>query len=384
MVNSVGQKATAAQFNTVGGTVNKVFGDIYPSAAVTDADRINTHKFGWGSGDVVVVTEELITAEKLQGLVEKTNISINRTAITDSTLAFTVPANRSSVNLAALIRAEDLNVVANKFAPLLLNNKHISIEATSASAIVVAATEYNRTIQWVNQLVGEHKFSWSSYNNARYFFNSGGQLRLSLNMTSGSTAGYYNWSDVINEMGVLNFNWDTMTQSIAQTSGTSEGKGFYQLTANYGDGTDTNTNEGLLFTSSGVTIGRKVGDGSYGYGYGYGYIQGLGTHGSYASPAIVSGGGGGYNGAYVSAYSQYSSYQQLRFKMYGKYVDGGAGVQFKIVLDDTQHANVIDGTITPTISYLMPDTITNGNNSFDVTPVPTYVTVNSFTSADDS
>ena len=24
-------------------------------------------------------------------------------------------------------------------------------------------------------------------------------------MTGGSTAGYYNWSDVINEMGVLNF-----------------------------------------------------------------------------------------------------------------------------------------------------------------------------------
>ena len=49
--------------------------------------------------------------------------------------------------------------------------------------------------------------------------------------------------------------------------------------------------------------------------------------------------------------------------MYGKYTDAGAGVSFKIVLDDTAHANIVDGNITPTLSYLMPDTITSGNTS---------------------
>ena len=195
-------------------------------------------------------------------------------------------------------------------------------------------------------------------------------------------------------MGVLNFNWDTVTQSIAKTSGTSEGKGFYDLTANYGDGSDTNTNEGLLFTSSGVTIGRKVGTPGYGYGYstygyGYGYITGQGNHPAFTSPAIAGGGGGygygyGYSGIYVSSYGIYSSYQQLKFRIYGKYINGGAGVQFKIVLDDTTHANVIDGSITPTISYLMPDTLTQGTTSLDVSPDPTFSIVNDFTSADDS
>ena len=281
MANTVGQIATAVHFNTVGSKVNKVFGDIYSSAAVTDANRVDTHKF-----------------------------------------------------------------------------------------------------------------EWASYNKARYFFNAGGQLRLSLNMTGGSTAGYYNWSDVINEMGVLNFNWDTVTQSIAKTSGTSEGKGFYDLTANYGDGSDTNTNEGLLFTSSGVTIGRKVGTPGYGYGYstygyGYGYITGQGNHPAFTSPAIAGGGGGygygyGYSGIYVSSYGIYSSYQQLKFRIYGKYINNGAGVQFKIILDDTTHANVIDGSITPTISYLMPDTLTQGTTSLDVSPDPTFSIVNDFTSSDDS
>ena len=55
-----------------------------------------------------------------------------------------------------------------------------------------------------------------------------------------------------------------------------------------------------------------------------------------------------------------------------------------MVLDDTTHANVIDGSITPTISYLMPDTLTIGSTSFDVTPTPTFAIVNDFTSPDDS
>ena len=95
---------------------------------------------------------------------------------------------------------------------------------------------------------GEHKWLWNLYNDARYFFNGGGQLRAILNMTGGSTAGYYNWSDVINEMGVLNF-IDNVSQSAATTSGTSEGKGFYDLTEYYGDGSDVlgSADEGLLF-----------------------------------------------------------------------------------------------------------------------------------------
>jgi hypothetical protein len=70
--------------------------------------------------------------------------------------------------------------------------------------------------------------------------------------------------------------------------------------------------------------------------------------------------------------------------LYGKYINNGAGVRFKLVLDDTLHANFIDGTITPTISYLMPDTLTIGTTSFDVTPAPTFAVVDDFTSHNDS
>lgn len=381
MANSPGDIATAVHFNTVGAKVNKIFGDIYSTAAVTDANRINTHKFGWGSGDVSVVIGDLITVNDVQGLVAKTNISVDHTDLTDTVIVFAVPANRTSIGLGTLIRAEDLNLIDTKFAPVLLNNKHLTIDPSNASALVATPTSggpYNRTTGWQNKLVGEHKWSWGSYNKARYFFNAGGQLRISMSMTGGSTAGYYNWADVINEMGVLNFDWDTVTQSTATTFGTSEGKGFYQLTDKYGDGSDGPANdEGLLFQSSGVTLGRQIQSTTA-----YGYITGKGLYPNWAERAII---GGTYsNTVYVSAYSAYSSYQQLKFRMYGKYTDAGAGVSFKIVLDDTAHANIVDGNITPTLSYLMPDTITSGNTSLDVTPNPTVSIVNNFTSADDS
>ena len=382
MVGAVGDLATNEEYNLVAVDVNKVFGDKYPTAAVTDSNRIATHKFGWGATNMADALADgtLITAERLQELVSRTNISINHTDLTDNVLVFAIPANRTTIAAGTSIRAEDLNLVRTKFSPILLNNKHLTIDATNASAFNATSTGYERTTTWNNQLNGEHKFNWADYNSARYFFNGGGQLRVSLNMTGGSTAGYYNWSDVINEMGVLTMNWDTMTQSAATTSGTSEGKGFYDLTANYGDGSDTNTNEGLLFTSSGVTLGRKVGS-TGSYGYGYGYITGPGNHSGWADPAII---GGSYSSTiYVSAYSAYSTYQQLKFKIYGKYIDNGAGVQFKMVLDDTTHNNFVDGTITPTISYLMPDTLTIGTTSFDVTPAPTFAIVNDFTSVDD-
>lgn len=388
MAVSPGQIATAVHYNTVATKVNKVFGDNYQTAAVTDSSRIDTHKFGWGGTDIAynLTTGTLITAARLQAMVERTNVSIDHINVTDSSLVFTVPANRNNVTAETTIRAEDLNVVETKFdGSILTNNNHLTVDATNASALVatpVSGGPYTRTTQWSTKLAGEHKWTWGSYNKARYFFNSGGQVRLNLAMTGGSTAGYYNWSDVINEMGVLNLDWDTVTQSSSTTAGTSTGKGFYQLTQYYGDGSDAGAaDEGLLFTSSGVTLTRTVGD-SGTQGNAHGYIAGPGTFPQWADPAII--GGVTSSTIYVSAFSAYSSYQSLKFKLYGKYAANGAEVHLKVVLDDTAHNNIVDGTLTPTLSYLMPDALTQGGATFTVAPAPTVTITNNFNSGDDS
>jgi hypothetical protein len=176
-------------------------------------------------------------------------------------------------------------------------------------------------------------------------------------------------------MGMLNFTWDNVFESNAATGGTSEGKGFYDLTEYYGDGTDAGAaDEGLLYTSSGVTLS------GYGYGYGYGsgafgYITGPGNH-----PSVPS----AYSGIYTSYQTQYSAYQNLKFKLYGKWANNGQEVHFKMVLDDTTFDQVIDGTLSTSLSLLMPDIVTSGNATFDVSPIPTVRITNSWNSADDS
>jgi len=373
---SAGTVVLASEYNTVAELVNKIFGDKYSTVLVTDADRSN-HKFGWGAVHVndAIADGTLITAERLQGLVDRTNIMVDHVNINDTILVFNVPANRTDILIRTPIRAEDLNVVESKVnTSILTNNTHLTIDPTNASSyIVTPSSPYQRSIPWMDQLIGEHRWTFNDYNHARYFFNSGGQLRLNMEMSGGSTAGYNNWADIINEIGVLSLTWNNVIQSSSRTLGTSEGKGFYDLTDQYQ----------LLFTSSGVTIPEDW-DSAYGYGYGYGY-SGSYVYGdplSFWDSPQPSGYGYGYGYGYGGGYS---SYANRYMKLYGKWANNGRDVDLKITLDDTAYNQVSDGTFEVTPSYLMPDVIERGLEParFDVSPDPIFSIINDFMTGDD-
>tara|TARA_R110000868_G_scaffold4413_3_gene27694 strand:+ start:878 stop:2002 length:1125 start_codon:yes stop_codon:yes gene_type:complete len=374
MAVAAGTLVLASEYNTVAELVNKVFGDKYSSVVVTEVDR-TTHKFGWGAVNIAdaLADDTLITAERLQSMVDRTNIMVDHTNINDTILVFSIPSNRIDVLAKTPIRAEDLNIVQTKVnTSILSNNVHLTIDPTNASSNnVTPVVPYIRETPWQNKLIAEHKWTFNSYNHARYFFNSGGQVRLNMGLTGGSTAGYYNWSDIINEIGVLSFSWNNLLQSSSITAGTSEGKGFYNLTDAYGDGT---TEEGLLFTSSGVTSPNAYG---YGYGYGYGYAGLYINNGAFSSSNSAYGYGYGYGYGY-------SGYSNRYMKLYGKWANNGTEVHFKIVLDDTAFSQVTDGTMEASCSYLMPDAITKNTATFDVSPDPVFSVTNNFNTADDS
>jgi hypothetical protein len=365
MAVSQGSIVQASEYNSIADLVNKIFGDNYSSAAVTDVDKTN-HKFGWGAANLntAIPAGTLIQADKLQFLVDRTNVMIDHANITDSVLVFASPAGRTTVSANTLVRAEDINLIENKINnTLLVNNVHMTVDADSSTYMTSTPLNgpYERNVIWQNRITGEHKWSFNDYSHARHFFNSGGQLRLSASLENGTTTGFFNWADVINEMGVLSFNWTTVFQSSSgrYTTGTSEGKGFYDLTEYYGDGSDAGApDEGLLFTSAGVTTS------AYGYGYGYGY--------GYDVPVTPPSGYG------------YGPYSSMNLRLYGKYANNGSEVHFKIVLDDTAFAQTIDGTLSVTLSYLMPDTIIEGSATFDVTPDPVSTILDDFNTGDDS
>lgn len=375
---SAGTLVLASEYNTVAELVNKIFGDKYSTVLVTDADRSN-HKFGWGAVNVddALVDGTLITAERLQGLVDRTNIMVDHVNLSDTILVFNVPANRVDVLKRTLIRAEDLNVVEDKVnTSILTNNTHLTIDPTNASLYLVdtSALPYKQTAVWNGLLYGEHRWTFNDYNHARYFFNSGGQLRLNMEMTGGTTAGYLNWADIVNEIGVLSLTWDNVVQSSSRTLGTSEGKGFYDLTDEYQ----------LLFTSSGVTIPDD--HSAYGYGYGYGYFAGIYVYdGAFESAYPLGDGpfmsGSSYGYGYGYGYGGYSTYANRYLKLYGKWANNGRDVDLKITLDDTAFNQPSDGVLEVTPSYLMPDVIERGNEParFDVNPEPIFSIVTNFT-----
>lgn len=376
MAVTPGNKAKASEHNSVAELVNKIFGDKYATASVTDADRTN-HKFGWGAININDALSDgtLITAERLQNMVERTNVMVDHTNISDSILVFAVPDGRSEVLARTLVRAEDLNVVENKITNSILPNEaHATVDPTNASSLIATlGTSYQRSVPWQNKLTGEHKWTFDNYNHARYFFNGGGQVRLSMDLNGGSTAGYYNWSDITNEIGVLSFTYNNLIQSSSSyTQGVSEGKGFYDLTEYYGDGSDAGSpDEGLLFTSAGVTVSAY----GYGYGYGYGYSGVYINDGAYVDTNIS---------AYGYGYGAYSGYSNRYVKVYGKHANNGSEVHFKIVLDDTAFNQVTDGVLSTTLSYLMPDIMIESDARFDVTPDPIPSVIDNFNSGDDS
>lgn len=338
---SQGSLVKAEEYNGVAANVNKIFGDKFPTSAVTDPNRKDTHKFGWGSAnlDDALPVGTLVRASRLQELVDRTNVMIDHCDITDTVLVFNIPANRVEVLQNTPMRAEDINVVWDKVENTILPDEvRTSVDPTNANALS-SGTTLTRTVPWTNQIIGEWKWTFDDYNHARYFFNGGGQLRFLADIAGGSTAGYYNWSDVLNNMGLISFVWDNILQSDSANPGFTENKGVYDLTEYYGDGSDAGTaDEGLLFTSAGSNIS----------GYGY------------------------------------SGYSTLQLKLYGKYANNGSEIVFKVVMDDSTFDHVVDGQMTFTPSLLMPDAITNGTATFDVLPVPTCTVINDFNSGDDS
>jgi hypothetical protein len=361
MAVSRGSIVQASEYNTVADLVNLIFGDNYSSAAITDLDRTN-HKFGWGATnlDTSVPSAVLIQADRLQYLVDRTNVMIDHANVVDTVLVFSDAPGRTDVSAQTLVRAEDLNLVEDKINnTMLVNNVHMTVDVNSSTYYESIPTNgpYERSVIWQNRVTGEHKWTFDSYSHARYFFNGGGQLRFSMTLNDGTTVGFLNWADVINEMGVLSFNWDTVFQSSSgqYTTGTSENKGFYDLTEYYGDGSDAGIpDEGLLFTSAGVTTS------AYSYGYGYGYSTSTSTP------------------------SGYGAYSSLNLKLYGKHANNGSEVHFKIILDNSGFDQTVDGTLSANLSFLMPDTIVEGSATFDVSPDPVSSIIDDFNTVDDS
>ena len=98
-------------------------------------------------------------------------------------------------------------------------------------------------------LVHEVTVTFASENDARYFFNSGGEIRFDASLVGGSTSQSTDWANLLSAVGVVSFDY---TQTTVTGSGTGSAIGYYDLTST-SQQIYTNTGAGA-YTANDYTI----------------------------------------------------------------------------------------------------------------------------------
>lgn len=302
-----------------------------PAATRVTVFNRTTHRFGYGNSAVInnLAAGTPVESVHTNSLIDRTNASL--THVGDSTQI-------TNVAVGTDITASDGNTIETLINANLLNSggTHLTVGATAASE--TNAANFVRSASWTTRLEGIYNYTFTSYNEARYFFNSGGEIRFSLDMTGNAADNaYLNWNNICTNLGTVRFSHNNTLQS--GTGGISNAKGFYHLT----DGFQT------IYSSATPSGG--------GYGGGYG--------------------GGGYGGG---------GYASLRARFYARYVTVGSAhqIQIRCVLDDSvYHPDPITGTTTFYAKIYQPNNISKNSVTYSVTG-PTVSVSENFNSGNDS
>lgn len=202
---------TAERYNNLRGTVDSVLG-------------VGTGNSGYGQSlaSTSVNVGDLVQADNLNNLYEDIRKSYKHQNGGDPTAA-----QLQEVAAGELVYDNDTtdfkgwdqyealaaNITTNR-----LNAAGAQIQQFSTTVSKTRTSEWNGTI--------EHRFnmSFATANDARYFFNSGGTLKISTSIAGGSGSKTADWRDnILAPAGTITINYTTTTRSGSQGTVTSTG-----------------------------------------------------------------------------------------------------------------------------------------------------------------
>ena len=204
------------------------------------------------------------------------------------------------------------------------------------SDITLDVLSTTNTSHWNQDLYCVHKFEFNNYNEARHFFNAGGELSIELSMQPGGSAGNDTWRRIFEQFDSIRIGAegcklvqdDADPKDILSTS-TLAPMGFYNGI----------TSDGAWNTILDAGV-FKYASGDYAYAYAY---------------------------AYIYVYGEYNS-RRIRLQLKGEEVGGKFCVYVKVILvEDEDDTFAITQPITLTSGYLVPATTpspTDGNASY--------------------
>jgi hypothetical protein len=263
-----GSNITATQFNELVSLYNDFWqGGSYSYDSYHTGDL--TRRKGWGQPAVIPTVSQttIITAEHTNYLITQINAGLWHI---DEDVSSLQVKRSSSTSISSSLYTQLENVYNN-----VINPKKFNIDPSSKNVSTAIVTTSNSSTPWQNDLYSEHKFTFTSYDEARHFFNSGGEFIVDMSSTAGGTnAPSLTWNTFFNNLGVVRIGAETTTNDGdgIDSPYTSVGgaKGFYSMNG-ADNGSPPALNSGDWETIYNVAADGNVGGGEYGGDYGSGY-----------------------------------------------------------------------------------------------------------------
>jgi hypothetical protein len=216
MAVNIGNLITAVNFNTLADLIDDWFSDGCAACSFGNGNQ----KFGWGGSTISNKNiGEVITAVNFNEMIDRINIGediVNGVAGALSRVSISNPITATIYN----------NIQSKEVSIRALKN---TIEAAELS--IHAGTTDARTTAWAGTINNVIRYTFANFNKARYLFNSGGALLISLVLAGGTTGNAANWTTLFSTMGTITMDFENTSQS--GSGGTGGSIGYYDLTTNY-------------------------------------------------------------------------------------------------------------------------------------------------------
>jgi|TARA_A100001015_G_scaffold60251_1_gene66466 hypothetical protein len=222
MAVNVGDIINAAQYNGLQSRVATIMGT-----------GSGTEGYGQTLTSSQVLATATVTAEQMDNLRTDLNKATNHQLgsnanISDIAVGEIIGADATGASISTLTDTtggfNDYDIATG-----VIESNKFSIDAGNSS-VESTGNSSTRTTSWNGQVTHVFTVTFASANDRRHFFNSGGEIRFSANLSGQSGAKSDDWATLLSNMGTIKFNY---TQTTSTGTGTGTSIGNYDVTGSY-------------------------------------------------------------------------------------------------------------------------------------------------------
>lgn len=252
-VNS-GDTITAAQYNDLQSRVNNIMG--------TGSGQSG---YGQSLASAQVSTGNVVTATQMDNLRTDIDKAHNHQSGTSSgvgniAVGQVIGADASGTSVSSLTQTTEGYNDYDAAVTTITNNKFL-IDSGEGTLETISSASSSRTTNWQVELQHIFTLDFSNANNARFFFNSGSDIRISLALTGQSGSKSNTWSTLFSTMGTVIFNYTSTSQS--GSGGAFPGtRGWYDMTTSYQNIFTQSVGGGGVYDENNIEIAARRNSGS--------------------------------------------------------------------------------------------------------------------------